>query len=562
VALYVDALQGFDPLAQVKAWGGTTYNWNMTVNKYAGPGTVFIKTQGQTWGRLVIDSGEEANGTDRLGLVTPLPALGSGAVATAQAQGSDLWVTAAGGAGGFKDPWAGGWMELADATGAVLGTYRVLELGTAGQALLADGAPAAATAATFRGLYRFDRIDIRNGAGLSATDEIRSGVTEADGKARLPRLLTTDTFTLKSGAQAVVASGDTLRMNVTGTLTIEATAILDATGGGYPGTATANGSGGAPAGVSPAKVDAGGSHGGVGSLWTMAGPAGEVFDSVYLPALGGGGGSLVQASSNRRSGAGGGVIDLTAGTLVLNGEIRSKGEMRPDLYSDSPGAGGSVLVHAGTLSGSGLIDVSGGHYTSYNYGAGSAGGGRAALYVTAFSGFDPLTQVKARGGTDFFWNGTVSKYAGPGTVFVKQPAQTYGRLIVDQGGIGSFTVPNTPLPSIGTGAVGTATADTADANALWIEPADANAKFALGVVGLWVRVAGVDYPVLAQSADRRRLLLGGAASAVSTGASYRGVYKFDEVVVRGGAKLEFRDTNAVTTWSVDSSSQVIQNVTP
>ena len=32
--------------------------------------------------------------------------------------------------------------------------------------------------------------------------------------------------------------------------------------------------------------------------------------------------------------------------------------------------------------------------------------------------------------------------------------------------------------------------------------------------------------------------------------------------MRGGAKLEFRDTNAVTTWTVDSSSQVIQNVTP
>ena len=329
-------------------------------------------------------------------------------------------------------------------------------------------------------------------------------------------MLTTDSFTLKTGAQAVVASGDTLRMNVSGTLTIETGAILDGTGLGYPGTAAANGAGGAPAGVDPARVDSGGSHGGVGALWTVgAGPVGEVFDNVYLPGLGGGGGSLVKSYSGNRSGAGGGVIDLTAGTLVLNGEIRSKGEPRPNRDSDTPGAGGSVLVHAGTFSGSGLIDVSGGDYTSYYYGSGSGGGGRVALYAGTLSGFDPVTQVKARGGVTFNSNNTANRYAGPGTTFVKLPAQSFGRLIVDQGGIGSLTVPVTPLPSAGTGTIGTATADTADPNALWIEPADANAKLALGVVGLWVRVASVDYPVLAQSADRRRVLLGGAASAVT-----------------------------------------------
>jgi hypothetical protein len=558
VALLVDAFQGFDPLSQVKAWGGTTYQWNGAFFKYAGPGTIFVRTAGQTYGQLVIDSGEETNGTDRVGPVTSLPALGNGAVTAAQVQGADLWVSAA---GGFTEPWLGAWMKLQDGAGAVLGTYRVAQLDTAGGRALLENAGSVTGAATFRGLYRFDSLSLRNGAGLAVSDEIRTTTAQADGKARLPKQLTAESFTLKAGAQASVASGDTLRMDVSGTLTIEAGAILDATGVGYPGTASANSPGGAPANVSPARVDAGGSHGGVGALWSAAGPVGEVFDNVYLPNLSGGGGSLLNAAANRRSGYGGGVIDLTAGALVLNGEIRSKGEVRPDLNSDTPGAGGSVLIHAATLSGSGLIDVSGGSYTAYNFGAGSAGGGRVGLYVDTLSGFDPVTQTKARGGTTFNWNSTVNRYASPGTTFVKLPSQSYGRLIVDQGGVSTFSVPNTPLPSVGVGTVGAATVDAVDINSLWIEPADANAKFALGVVGMWVRVNGVDYPVLAQSADRRRVLLGGAASAVNTGTAYRGVYKFDEVVVRGGAKLEFRDTNAVTTWTIDSTSSVIQNVT-
>ena len=77
---------------------------------------------------------------------------------------------------------------------------------------------------------------------------------------------------------------------------------------------------------------------------------------------------------------------------------------------------------------------------------------------------------------------------------------------------------------------------------------------------MWVRINSTDYRVIDQSADRRKLLLDGAAGAVSTGNGYRGVYKFDEVIVRGGSKLEFRDTNAVGTFTVDGTSSVIQNV--
>jgi hypothetical protein len=250
------------------------------------------------------------------------------------------------------------------------------------------------------------------------------------------------------------------------------------------------------------------------------------------------------------------------GELVLDGEIRAQGEKRQDNgSSDSSGAGGSVLITADLLSGTGLIDASGVDYRYYNYWGGSGGGGRVALYVDAFSGFDPAAQVKVRGGALIHYSGNViQRYASPGTLYVKLPSQSYGTLYVDQGGISGKPIVNSPLPAIGIGTIGTTTADTLDADALWIEPSSPTAKFALGAVGMWVRVNGTDYRVIAQTADRRKLLLDAAVGAMQAGDGYRGVYKFDEVIVRGGSKLEFRDTNVVGTFTVDSTSSVIQNV--
>jgi hypothetical protein len=554
VALYVNSFAGFDPLVQVKAWGGFVDNPNdSTWNRYAAPGTLFIKSLGDTYGRLVIDSGEASPGVDRVGPVTPLPLLGSGAVTAVEAASPDLWVA---GPAAFKTQWLGAWMELLSSSGSSLGTFRAVALDGAGRARLA-GASGAAAAASFRGLYLFDRLDLRNGAGLSSDDPLDVGTMQTDGNARLPVKMMADELTLKAGGTVTPALGGTLHLQVTGTLTVEAGAVLDVTGKGYPGTSLSNGAGGAPAGISPAVVDGGGSHGGLGSVW-VAGPPGAVFDSVYEPSLGGGGGSLVHAYSGYRSGAGGGVINITAGLLVLAGELRAKGEVRPNRNSDTPGAGGTVMVRAGVLTGAGTIDASGGKYDVQYYGGGSGGGGRVALYVDGLQGFDPVLQVNARGGAANV--GTPNRYAGAGTIFVKLLSQPFGRLIVDQGGTGGLSVRNTPLPSIGIGTVGLTEAHAGDPGALWIEPADSATKFSLGTLGMWVRIDGSDYRVIGQTADLRRLLLDDAAGVVDVGDSYRGVYKFDEVTVRGGAKLEFRDTNEVGTWNVDPTSSVIQNV--
>ena len=56
-----------------------------------------------------------------------------------------------------------------------------------------------------------------------------------------------------------------------------------------------------------------------------------------------------------------------------------------------------------------------------------------------------------------------------------------------------------------------------------------------------MRIGGAEYPAIALSADRRRILLAGADGVVQAGQAYLGVYRFDEVAVAGDATLEMRD---------------------
>src|SRR6185312_5106815 len=139
---------------------------------------------------------------------------------------------------------------------------------------------------------------------------------------------------------------------------------------------------------------------------------------------------------------------------------------------------------------------------------------------------------------------------------------TYGALLVDQGAT-SGTAGTTVPPSIGKGIVGAVYTEPGNATALWIEPQDSTRKFDLGVVGLWVRINGTDYAVIAQSDDRRRLLLAGAAGAVSVGNTYLGLYKFDTLNVKGRAALQFLDGAVIgSTTTASGSTLTLYDITP
>ncbi|HYL05490.1 MAG TPA: Ig-like domain-containing protein, partial [Thermoanaerobaculia bacterium] len=106
-------------------------------------------------------------------------------------------------------------------------------------------------------------------------------------------------LTLLNGAKLVGTANQSLKLTVSGALAVECGGAIDGTALGYLGAVTFNTSGGAPAGVSPAAFDAGGSHGGIGVIWGYSASPGAVFDSVYVPQQGGGGGSLYYNSANR-----------------------------------------------------------------------------------------------------------------------------------------------------------------------------------------------------------------------------------------------------------------------
>jgi hypothetical protein len=371
-----------------------------------------------------------------------------------------------------------------------------------------------------------------------------------------------ETMTVPTGSSVTPDLGDTLRLTVPGTLTVEAGGLISAEYRGYPGGNSAQPQGGAPAGVAGSQPDAGGSHGGLGVGWTTSGPAGETYDSVYAPWMAGAGGSRDDDGSGD-GWQGGGVVSVTAGELALDGEIRAYGRNSDDTGNPS-GAGGTVVLDVGTLSGDGLILANGGRGRSCtsSRNVGSGGGGRVAIGAGQLSGFDPAGQIRVYGGANKNCSWAYLKSAGAGTAYVLTSGGTYGDLYVGMYTEASSTVATTLLPAVGTGVVGAVTVDATDPADLWIEPQDSETLFDLGLEGVWVRIGSVDYRVLAQTPDRRQLLLAGAAGAVAVDDAYEGVYKFDTVTVTDGAVLEIRDRSEIGTLFVDPGSPFIDSSGP
>ncbi|MCY2953030.1 MAG: hypothetical protein NTU53_13795, partial [Planctomycetota bacterium] len=154
---------------------------------------------------------------------------------------------------------------------------------------------------------------------------------------------------------------------------------------------------------------------------------------------GGGTGTQMGASG----GAGGGAIQLTVGgKLTVNGVISANGSNGASVAvayqgysSGGGGSGGSVYLTVGTLDGAGMIRVNGGGggSTVWNVGGGGAGGRIAVYFATnSFSG-----TTSASGGAG-------AQYGGAGTIYRKSTAQSFGELLVDNGGAAGAT---TPLPA-------------------------------------------------------------------------------------------------------------------
>jgi hypothetical protein len=209
-------------------------------------------------------------------------------------------------------------------------------------------------------------------------------------------------------------------ITVSSNATIQAGGGIVADGAGYLG-----GQGtGAGKYDSYAYTGGGGGYGGYGAAGGGAMAYGGItYGSVTAPVdLGSGGGSYIP---HGLGGAGGGAIRLNVnGMLLLDGRISAEGS--PALAEGSGGgSGGSVWLMVGTLTGAGAISANGGTGNGFGLtGGGGGGGGRIAVQygMNLFFGI-----TSARGGSGSAWGGA-------GTIYTLPNNQSYGQVLVDNGG--------------------------------------------------------------------------------------------------------------------------------
>jgi hypothetical protein len=191
-----------------------------------------------------------------------------------------------------------------------------------------------------------------------------------------------DSISITNGAEmtdlATTASQTySLVVTVTNNLFVDATSTINVSGNGYlPGYTLGDTTTGG------ATFTAGGSYGGMGGL-CCGGVSDALYgNSNYPENVGSGSGTYNGGAS------GGGLVQITAGTTLLNGSILANGGV-----ADCSGSGGGILLNTGTLSGTGLITANGGEGTGHDGG----GGGRVAVY-TWTSNLLAATNILANGG--------------------------------------------------------------------------------------------------------------------------------------------------------------------
>ncbi|MDR3643006.1 MAG: DUF2341 domain-containing protein [Candidatus Doudnabacteria bacterium] len=219
---------------------------------------------------------------------------------------------------------------------------------------------------------------------------------------------------------------------VVGNLIVDSGGTINVDGKGFngnqgPGKGTAgNGAGGA-------------SYGGLGANGSTGAAAGTAYGSLTVPTdIGSGGGT-----GNSSGGVGGGAVEIAAsGTTTINGNISANGTQLSG--SDGGGSGGSIYLTTNTLSGTSSLSAIGGNSLSGNGIGGGGGGGRIAVYYTTDNS---TVSYSAAGGTNSY--GGPAYYGTPGTVFKKNPGQSFGDLIIDDNNIGGSDETKFPLTPIG-----------------------------------------------------------------------------------------------------------------
>ncbi|MCC6129441.1 MAG: carboxypeptidase regulatory-like domain-containing protein, partial [Acidobacteria bacterium] len=306
-----------------------------------------------------------------------------------------------------------------------------------------------------------------------------------------------------------------------GFVEIQCSAAIDVSGKGFAPGATY------PA-LSPAGPSEGGSHLGIGG--GITGTSGRTYGSVVRPREAGAGGGS--------EGSGGGVVKVTAGNLSLHGEARIAAN---GTGAFAGGAGGAIWIDAGRIndpSWTGTIEAKGAGTVP------AGGGGAIALSYSDPASSVDVTKLSAGGGG----SGTGPSNGGAGTVLITGPAATFGTLTVDNGGVsGQPTI----LPALGSGTSATGTGGRTLATGM--------ASIPSYFPGHWLELEAGGTPAglwRVESVEPGGMLTLEPAANLDSGLTYqwRGSYRFDQTIVRNGARLESADLlkDAAPTVSVSA----------
>ena len=467
-------------------------------NEFGGAGSIYLKGPSTTYGELTV------NNAGIFGQTTILPSLGKG---TAQpGSGGATLVTDS--ANTIPAYFAGHWVEITDAaSGALKGTWRIATINARTVTLTPNGSETinVAPGDPWQGVYHFDAIHTPNGESYSSSDPIRLG--DANGNVNLAGPTAPGVYlTIKDPvtATSVTVSGNVSVSTINATnLTIASGGVIDVSAQGYPANTSY------PGATASTSLN-GGSHIGAGGV--NSGNAGATYGSIYFPSeFGAGGGD---------GGKGGGAIRLNiTGTLQNDGAIRANGNAY-ETFNNIGGAGGSIWINAGTLAGSGTVEVNGGDTGSW----GTGGGGAISITYANATG-TILSNLFAKPGI----RSSRGEFGGAGSIYLKGPSSTFGSLTVNNAGIAGQP---TLLPSLGSGIAQTGSSgatlvtDAAIPTYFagnWIEVIDSTNST---VKGLW-RIATINAKTITLTPN------GSETINVAAGDAWRGIYRFDTITIHG-----------------------------
>ncbi len=208
-----------------------------------------------------------------------------------------------------------------------------------------------------------------------------------------------DEITINSGVTLTV---NTTNMDSSFNFTATNITVLGIISADYAGNAISTGTGQGQDG-SDDNGAGGGSHGGDAGNGETGKTGGTHYGNVLTPTTAGsGGGACGIANCNSKGGRGGGIIFINVtDTFNLTGIITVDGEEGIGAgwdFAGGGGAGGSVWIDSGTLTGSGSIGANGGNGATWSSdGAGGGAGGRVAVYYNTNNGFSTTSSTVTGG---------------------------------------------------------------------------------------------------------------------------------------------------------------------